>query len=100
MKCSDKMSAQDSFFSASVLTFTSNDHMLHTILICFGLTLCLVGQYNTNSIICCRDTDDASVHFSRSLFSWWLVAVEGGVFFASLLLTVFIYNVITMGTVS
>ena len=48
----------------------------------------------------CRDTDDASVHFTRSLFSWWLVAIEGGVFFASLLLTVFVYNLITIATVS
>ena len=47
-----------------------------------------------------RDNDDASIHFTQSLFSWWLVAMEGGMFFGTLLITVFVYNLITMATVS
>ena len=47
-----------------------------------------------------RNTDDASVHFNRMLFAWWLVAIEGGVFFAAVFLTVFVYNLLTMATVS
>jgi len=47
-----------------------------------------------------RNTDDASVHFNRMLLSWWLVAIEGGVFFAAVFLTVFVYNLLTMATVS
>ena len=36
--------------------------------------LVLYIGFNTH----CRDTDDASVNFTRSLLSWWLVAIEGG----------------------
>ena len=38
--------------------------------------LVLYIGFNTH----CRDTDDASVNFTRSLLSWWLVAIEGGLF--------------------
>ena len=47
-----------------------------------------------------RNTDDAKVHFNRALFAWWLVAIEGGVFFAAVFLTVFVYNLLTVATVS